>query len=434
MRYCLFAVALVGFSASAVLAAPPNIVMIIGDDQGWGDYGFMGHAHICTPNLDRLARASLVFPRGYVPSSLCRPSLASMITGLYPHQHKITSNDPPLPVGKTGAAANQDSQFLAQRQEMIAYIDKVPTLPRLLEKAGYGSFQAGKWWEGNHCRCGFTAGMTHGDPERGGRHGDAGLKVGREGLKDVIAFLDDAKAKQKPFYLWYAPMMPHTPHNPPAKFLDRYRTIAPTLHIARYWAMCEWFDDTCGELLRRIGMEHQHNTIVLFVCDNGWIQEPNAANYAPRSKRSPYEGGIRTPILVHWPGKVVPRVEKELAVSSIDLAPTILHAVGIKPPAEMQGVNLLDAAAVARRDAIFGAIFEHNAVDIHKPSSSLQFRWAIRGFTKVIEPSARIGANARPELYDLRNDPAEKNNLATVSAPALDAMRKALERWWPGKE
>src|SRR5207253_2459293 len=78
---------------------PPNIVLIISDDQGWTDYSFMGHPHVRTPHLDRLAAQSLVFRRGYVPSSLCCPSLASVITGLYPHQHKITCNDPPEPQG-----------------------------------------------------------------------------------------------------------------------------------------------------------------------------------------------------------------------------------------------------------------------------------------------------------------------------------------------
>src|SRR5947208_11721528 len=91
--------ALVLLGPSVLLAAEPkpNIVMIIGDDQAWTDYGFMGHKVIRTPNLDKLAAESLVFPQGYVPSSLCRPSLASMVTGLYPHQHGITSNDPPYP-------------------------------------------------------------------------------------------------------------------------------------------------------------------------------------------------------------------------------------------------------------------------------------------------------------------------------------------------
>ena len=98
--------ALFVFTASLSAAEPPNVVFILGDDQGMADYGFMGHPHIRTPHLDKLAAESLVFPRGHVPTSLCRASLATMITGLYPHQHKITSNDPPLPEGKNAAQAN----------------------------------------------------------------------------------------------------------------------------------------------------------------------------------------------------------------------------------------------------------------------------------------------------------------------------------------
>src|SRR3954467_5607351 len=129
-------------------AQSPNIVCIISDDHGWTDYSFEKHPQFAPPNIDRLANKSLVFRKGYVPSSLCRASLATILTGLYPHQHKITSNDPPLPAGKTGAAANQDGRFLAARQEMIAHIDKSPTVPRLLAKQNYVSFQTGKWWEG----------------------------------------------------------------------------------------------------------------------------------------------------------------------------------------------------------------------------------------------------------------------------------------------
>ncbi|MFM9117859.1 MAG: sulfatase, partial [Planctomycetota bacterium] len=168
---------------AAETASPPNIVLIISDDQAWTDYSFQQHPAIRTPRLDRLAAESLTFTRGYVPSSLCCPSLMSIITGLYPHQHRITSNDPPLPPGKTGAAANQDESFRAARQRMIANVERVPTLPRLLAKRGYLSLQTGKWWQGHYERGGFTHGMTKGDPDQGGRHGDNGLQIGRKTMQ-----------------------------------------------------------------------------------------------------------------------------------------------------------------------------------------------------------------------------------------------------------
>lgn len=176
------------FAAATAWAAPPNVVLIISDDQAWTDFGFMKQAPVRTPHLDRLAARSAVFRRGYVPTSLCRPSLATIITGLYPHQHGITGNDPPPGTDRTA---------------LLKHIRAVPTLPRLLAAKGYRSFQTGKWWEGNYSEGGFTAGMTHGDPKHGGRHGDLGLHIGREGLKPIFDFINSCG--ESPYFLWYAP-------------------------------------------------------------------------------------------------------------------------------------------------------------------------------------------------------------------------------------
>ena len=113
----------------------------------------MGHKTIETPNIDRLSKESLLFKRGYVPTSLCCPSLASIITGLYPHQTKITGNEPPVPVG-----GKSSKLYINQVQECVSFIDNLPTLPRLLAKQGYISHQSGKWWQGHYSRGGFTHG------------------------------------------------------------------------------------------------------------------------------------------------------------------------------------------------------------------------------------------------------------------------------------
>src|SRR5207244_627857 len=138
--------------ASSAPAAPPNVVILLSDDQAWTDYGFMGHQQIQTPHLDRLANQSVVFTRGYTPTSLRRSSLMTIISSLYPHQHLVTGNDPPKGT---------------DRREMLRHVRRTPTLPRLLGEHGYVSFQSGKWWEGNYAEGGFTSGMTHGDPEKG---------------------------------------------------------------------------------------------------------------------------------------------------------------------------------------------------------------------------------------------------------------------------
>jgi uncharacterized sulfatase len=417
-------------------AAPPNVVLIVGDDQGSADYGFLGHEHIKTPYLDKLASEGLLFKRGYVPSSLCRASLACMITGLYPHQHMITSNDPPTPKGLTLAQANKDAGYLKQRQEMVALFEKSPTLPRLLEKEGYVSFQAGKWWEGNSCRCGgFTEGMTHGDPIKGGRHGDEGLKIGREGLQPVFEFLDKAKKDSKPFFVWYAPMMPHLPHNPPERLLNKYKDKTKSIHVARYWAMCDWFDETIGDLLAKLAKNGQmENTLVIYLHDNGWIQDPDSPNFAPKSKRSQYDGGLRTPIIVKWPGHVKPGISENLA-SSIDLAPTILAAVGARPTKDMGGINLLDPHWVASRPALYGEIFEHTAVDIAKPVANLQYRWMVEGNWKLILPFEANVKDVKPELFDVIRDPNETENLAAKHPDKVAELTKKLDAWWkPTKE
>jgi uncharacterized sulfatase len=305
-------------------SARPNVVFIISDDQAWSDYGFMGHPHIATPRLDRLAAESVTFQRGYTPVPLCRPSLSSIVTGLYPHQHGVTGNDPQLPdAGVNAMTARTNPQYDRYYATMIANFRRQPNLVRDLVSRGYGALQTGKWWEGDPVKtAGFTHAMTQGEA-KGSRHGDAGLAIGREGLDPVYRFIEQAGGK--PFFVWYAPMLPHAPHTPPDDLLQKYLKVAPSEPVARYWACVEWFDRTCGELLDYLDRKGlRENTIVIYTCDNGWIQNPEKANqFAPRSKLTPYEGGVRTPIMISWPGKLKPRLDQEHLASTVDLWPTL---------------------------------------------------------------------------------------------------------------
>jgi arylsulfatase A-like enzyme len=421
--------------ATVAQAAPPNIVFVIGDDQGMADYGFLGHPHIRTPHIDKLAAESLQYTRGHVPTSLCRASLATMITGLYAHQHKMTSNDPPYPPGKANSGqAAKDPEYIKLREEMVKLFEQSPNLAKMLSEKGFVSSQSGKWWEGNACRCGgFTEGMTVGDPTKGGRHGDVGLTIGRQGLKPVFDFVDQAKKDNKPFYVWYAPMMPHQPHTPPARLLDYYKTKTDNLFVAKYWAMCEWFDETVGDLLKHLEEQGlKENTIVIYLHDNGWIQDTTKDTFAAKSKKSPYEGGLQTPILIRWPGHVKP-AKNDTPVSSIDLVPTVLAAVGLKPTKDMRGINLLDAEAVKARPAVFGETFEHSAIDIYTPAKNLQFRWMMDGRWKLIVPNLERVPKEVVELYDLSTDPKEETNLAAKHPDRVEAMRKSLDAYWNGK-
>ncbi len=398
-----------GLAAARAGGAKPNVVLIISDDQGYTDYGFMGHKTVKTPRLDRLAGQSLVFTRGYVPTALCCPSLATMLTGLYAHQHKITGNDP--------VRRNE-------RQRFFDAFSKAPRMPAMLAKAGYVSHQSGKYWMGHYSRAGFTDGMTD-----SGRHGGPGLKIGRSTMKPMFDFIDTAAAAKKPFFVWYAPFMPHTPHNPPKRLKDKYASSGKQ---AAYYAMCEWFDETCGQLLDHLDKRNlASNTIILYVCDNGW---PKAA------KGSPYELGARTPIMVRWPGRVKPRMDTETLASSIDLVPTILAAAGLSKTKEMPGLNLLDTAAMAKRDVIFGENFCHDMARVDRPADSLRARTCIQGRWKLIVwqdplPKVRTANRTRKtkgnvELYDLKTDPAETRDLSAKDPARVAAMTKLLDAFW----
>jgi len=407
-------------------ASPPNVVLIIGDDQGWEDFGFMGHEIIKTPHLDKLAAEGMVYERGYVVSSLCRPSLATLATGLYPHEHGITGNDPP----RTGEPRPElNAAWLAQFKTL-------PRVAQLLGEAGYVSHQSGKWWEGP-CLCGgFTEGMTHGDPERGGRHGDVGLEIGREGMKPVTDFIDSAG--DQPFFVWYAPFLPHTPHNPPDRLLEPYLSDAYPREMALYYAMCTWFDETVGTLLDHLDAAgKRENTLVIFLGDNGWIQPTperpaaeRASQGAPRGKGSAYDGGLRTPVVLHWPGKTDNKRSMEL-VSSIDIVPTILAAAGVEIPADLRGLNLLHEEEVAARDAIFGAIFEHDMVAVDQPEASLQWRYVVSGEHKLIAPTPLVPGG--PELFHITADPWEHTNLYDTEEDLAAQIFERLNGWWNPK-
>ncbi len=429
-------------AAAAGAEERPNIVLIVSDDQAWTDYSFMGHPYIQTPHLDALAGQSAVFRRGYVPTALCRASLLTLISGRYAYQHGVTGNDPSPKYAPPGTPLADQL-----RMQLISRIDGLATIPKQLVQTGYLCHQSGKWWEGNFSSGGFTHGMTRGFPEEGGRHGDDGLTIGRQGLQAVTDFMDMAIEKQQPFFIWYAPILPHTPHNPPPRLLSRFseeKDLAPS--VARYYAMCQWFDETCGQLLEYLDAKQiRDNTLIVYICDNGWIQDPQGNRYAARSKQTPYEGGVRTPILFSWPATILPADRPELC-SSLDVMPTILAAGGAPIPPDLPGRNLLPELQSgqplpARR--LFGEAFAHDIPDIDNPEASLLFRWCIQGKWKLIltydgevnrYQTTHPRTDPRPQLYDLLADPGETTNLAAEQPQILAELVQHIDDWYPVRE
>ncbi len=413
-------------------AARPNVVLIISDDHAWTDYSFMGHRQARTPNIDRLAGEGLTFTRGYVSTAICSPSLATMLTGLHAHQHGITGNDPVVAGGTSADAA---------RDAFLRPFLKRPQLPQLLRDSGYLTMHTGKFWMRDPKRVGFTHDMG---PT--GRHGGAALAIGRETMAPIDAFIDEAIAADKPFFLWYAPFLPHLPHNPPSRLLDKYADV-PDGEEAKYLAMVEWLDETVGTLLASLDKKGvTRNTLVLYLADNGWNEY---------GKAFPYENGVRTPIIARWPAVIAPRVDSKNLASNLDVLPTLLSACSVAPPADLPGIDLLDAEAVADRREIFLANFAHDMIAQDAPEKSLWTRSVIRDHWKLIEwqdpPPAILPYNgghrrksfdAPPpdgqladalrhvELFDLLADPHETQNLAAANGPKVRQLQAAIDRWW----
>ena len=386
----------------------PNIVFILSDDQSWTDYSFMGDENIETPRLDKFASESLTFTRGYVPTPLCSPSLATIITGLYPKNHGILGNDYVYErlKDKKESRKNRNEAY----KPIITAFENQTTLPDMLKEKGYLSFQTGKWWHGNYKIGGFDYGMTHGDPKRGGRHGDYGLEIGRKGLDTINSYVNLALKEKKPFFLWYAPFLPHRPHNPPQRLFEKYNKKTDSEHLAKYWAMCEWFDETCGELFDLIDDKGlTENTLFVYVCDNGWRQNPEKSGYMPDSKRAPYDMGIRTPIMYKWAGKISPKMDNKTIVSSIDMIPTVLDILEIEQPKNLPGISVLDKEKLNNRKGFFGEVYAH---DFESIENSMFYNMAIFPPYKIIVPDPVRKKDEVVQLYNIDEDPFEKNNLA----------------------
>lgn len=403
MKSLITPLLLLAFAAALPAASPPtrpNIILIISDDHGFNDYGFMGHDIVKTPHLDRISSESLLYTRGYV-MPVCSPSLACLLTGKLPSGHGITGND----LAKKDRG-NRDPL-------MRRLLGNSLLLPKAMTEAGYLTFQTGKLWNATYKEMGFTHGMT----SRQGRHGGEGLTIGREGMEPIYRFVETAKEREKPFFIWHAPFMPHDPHTPPKEILAKYKGKGPTPAAEKYYAMVEWFDQTCGELdayLAKNGLAE--NTVILYLADNGW----NAAHgyKGQRSKLSPYEMGIRTPMFVRWPNKVKPLRDDETLASILDFPTTILKLAGAKAPADLPGLDLLDRQAMGARKSIFIEAYTHDIANLANPAESRIAQVVLDGWSKLIIPGP--AKPDRPfsttpvtiELYDLKTDPLEKTNLA----------------------
>ncbi len=434
MRLILKVFLLITIAISAHAAdTKPNVILIISDDQGFPDYGFMGNKIVHTPNLDRIASQSLLYTRGYT-MPLCSPSLACLLTGKLPHQNGIIGNDlddPGSPATPTSKEKAKGKTKKASRDPLAQQLlSNSLILPKALSNAGYLSFQTGKLWNVTYKDVGFTSGMT----DTAGRHGDAGLTIGRQGMKPIFDFIETTQKEQKPFFIWHAPMMPHTPHNPPEALLAHYQGKGLTPAAEKYYAMVEWFDQTCGELDDYLVKNKlADNTVILYIADNGW--NADATGPGSRAKLTPYELGIRTPMFVRWPAKVKPQRDDETLASVIDFAPTILKIAGAKAPSDLPGLDLLDREAMKARKSIYVESYTHNIPELKAPAKSLLAQVVIDGWFKLLIPGSAKDSKGsfapkEIELFDLQSDPFEKTNLAASRPDEVKRLQAIQQNAW----
>lgn len=405
----------------------PNIVLIISDDQDYEHLGFMGNPFVHTPVLDKLAEAGTVFTTAHVPTSRCHPTLASFLSGRWPHQSGIYYS----------YGAGQ--------------LDPTDSLPNLLKRSGYATYVEGKYWEGDPREMGFTHGT-----------GKATRTFVRKRQDLLFAFIDEIGGK-KPMFIWWAPLLPHIPHNPRQKYLDLYdeskvpipsyvKDQGDDFRHTEYlsYAMEAWLDDGVEQLVAKLKSTGLHdNTMYVFVIDNGWCN-------GLVSKGSAFEKGVRTPVFFSWPGKIKGGQRFDDLVSTMDLYPTLLDYAGVAVPKSAAGQSLrpvIEGKPAERRDALFGAIYPALATKgDERPERDLYAlymrtkKWKYIWYTQDIVasrnedyfriqsiltdyPTRKAGDE---DLYDLEADPYELTNLAGKPGygERLREMKARAIDWW----
>jgi arylsulfatase A-like enzyme len=437
---------------SAANAPRPNVVVILADDLGAVDLGCYGADLIETPRLDRLASHSALFRQAYAAAPVCSPTRAALMTGKHPARVGIT-------IWAEGSLRGPPNRRLLQAESKHDLPLAEVTLAERLHEAGYATALVGKWHLGDADHAPETQGFDvniggtrWGAPQsffwpyRGsGRFGDEfryvpGLPLGQPGeyLTDklteaAIRFIDSAGSR--PFFLYLAHYAPHTPIEAPSGLIDRFRSkLRPEMNHQNpaYAAMVKNLDDNVGRVLDHLESRGlAENTIVVFTSDNGGyvgidrrsgFMVPCTSNAPLRSgKGALYEGGIRVPLLVRLPGAAP--LERNEPVTTTDLFDTLLAAAGVgEVDRQGDGVNLLPLvrgqAASLPREALYWH-YPHY-YETTTPVSAIR-----AGDWKLLE----YFEDGRRELFNLRDDPQEKTNLAGKEPERTRDLARRLAAW-----
>lgn len=407
---------------------PPNILLILADDLGWGDVGFNGRKEWKTPNIDRLARQGTMFRRWYVGAVVCAPSRAVLMTGKYTIHNGVTANNDDLPTEET-------------------------TIAEALRDLSYTTALFGKWHHGRP-RAGqktYVHPLDHGFDEFLGftearhawEHFPTNLWFGRE-MKPVqgytaTLFADRAidflkRNHDRPFFVYLAFTEPHLKIEAPTEDIRRLRgrfnekDPANPLN-ATYAAMIERMDREIGRVVKALDdLDLTRRTLVLFSSDHGATFEAGnqgTANYHDSNapfrghKRTLWEGGIRVPAVVRWPGKVPAGKKSDAIIHMMDVFPTLLAAAGGVPKKEwrLDGSGLLQVWLGRQRAPERTLFWEWRTEGSHQLA-------AMRGDLKLV-----LTGNSPPELFNVVTDPAERRNSIHEHAGLGQELRFAVTNW-----
>ncbi len=427
-----------------------NYIVFITDDQGYGDLSCMGATDFRTPHLDRLAGDGVRFTDFYSNSPVCSPSRAALLTGRYP--------------GNAGVRS-----ILAGHRTATGLPQQVPTLPSILREHGYRTYMSGKWhlglsaasrpaakgfdhWFGFMAGCIdyyshiFYWGMNRPGPGLNPSHDlwEDDREVWNNGeyftsavTRKAVDYLRDARQHDQPFFLYVAYNAPHYPMHAPQQYMDRFAHLPWDRQVMA--AMISAVDDGVGEIraeLERLGLTE--DTAIFFMSDNGpsresrnWLDGTLDPYYGGTTGRlkghkfSLYDGGVRVPGLLCWPGRIAPGQVRSEPLAAMDVLPTFLAGAGLDPAAyEFDGVDLLPSlergASWPERD-LFWEMNDQAAIR--------------RGDWKLVL-KGQLVEGAPPEdqvhLANLATDPGERQNLAAAEPARTEAMRAAALNWLDG--
>ena len=441
-------------------AGPPNVVVFLVDDLGYMDVGANNpDCFYDTPNIDRFATSAMRFTDGYAANPVCSPTRYSLMTGKYPTRVEATNFFSGKKAGK----------FLPAKLNNNMPLDEV-TLPRALKEKGYATFFAGKWHLGEdeaHYPQNFGFDVNMGGYKRGGPYSgnryfspfkNPQLKPDSpEGdhlpdrlARETVSFIKDSAEKEKPFFAYLSFYSVHTPLMGRPDLVEKYEAKAEAISgeefaeeeqvfgkkprkvrvlqkHAVYAAMVEAMDEAVGKVLKELDDSGlADNTIVIFTSDNGGLSTSEGSPTSNLPLRGGkgwiYEGGVREPWIIRYPGVTEAGSVSKEPICSIDLFPTIADAAKVEINHEIDGVDLLPAlqGKALDRDALFWH-YPHYSNQGGIPGGAIRM-----GDYKLVERYE----DGRVHLYDLNDDLGEQTDLAESQPEKTKEMQKALHEWY----